>query len=230
MSARAYYQDDLVTLYHGDCREVLAWLDADVLVTDPPYGMDFRSSWTTENRPIEGDETTGVRDDVLALWRANGIADKRQAERPWLMFGTWRVEKPAATRQVLVWDKAGAGPGMGDLALQFGTSHEEIYLSAGWTKQAAARRGSVIRTNGSPGALTRDIGHPTPKPIALLELLIAHAPAGVIADPFSGSGSTAVAAKRLGRRYIGVELDERYCEIAARRLDQGVLDFGEEAS
>lgn len=213
-----YYQDEAVTLYHGDCLEVDAWLTADVLVTDPPYGMAFVSSRTTQKRPVANDDSTFVRDEVLAAW----------GSRPAAVFGTWRVEKPKGVRQVLVWDKRGAGPGMGDLSLAFGTSHEEIYLIGTWTKRSA-RCGSVLTTESSPSALTLRIGHPTPKPVGLMETLVAAAPDGVVADPFAGSGATLLAARNLGRRAIGVEMEERYCEIIARRLDQQCFDFGEGA-
>ncbi len=70
------------------------------------------------------------------------------------------------------------------------------------------------------------LGHPTPKPLVLMEQLIERCPAGIVADPFAGAGSTLLAARSLGRRAVGVEIEERYCELIARRLDQGVLDFG----
>lgn len=216
-----YYADDKVTLYLGDCREIDAWLTADVLVTDPPYGMAFDSGWVKgRTRPIANDLDAIVRDEVREAWGD---------DRAWLMFGTWRVPRPRGTAQVLVWDKTdGVGPGMGDLSAAFGTSHEEIYLGGSWAKRSA-RRGSVIRTScamGNPSGLVARSGHPTPKPLDLMETLIS-ASVGVIADPFAGSGSTLVAAKQLGRNAIGVEIEERYCEIIARRLSQDVLDFGD---
>lgn len=215
---KPYYADDLVTLYHGDCLEVADWLEADVLVTDPPYGMAFDSGWVKgRSRPIANDATTATRDAVRDAW--GDI-------KPWLMFGTWRAPRPRDTRQVLIWDKTdGVGPGMGNLADAFGTSHEEIYLGGKWSK-VTTRRGSVIRTRHGMSGLVERIGHPTPKPGDLMDILLEASPPGVIADPFAGSGSTLVAAKRLGRRVIGVELEERYCEIIASRLAQGVLDFG----
>jgi site-specific DNA-methyltransferase (adenine-specific) len=122
----------------------------------------------------------------------------------------------------LVWDK-GDSPGMGRVAWPFGVSYELIYVNGeGWS---GTRRGGVLRVPHS-SSVASSVGHPTPKPIALLELILIHAPAGAIADPFAGSGSTLVAAKNLGRRAIGVELEERYCEVIARRLSQGVLDLG----
>ena len=211
-----YYQDEHVTLYNADCLEVDEWLSAKVLITDPPYGMAFVSSWTTQKRPVANDNDPYVRNMALRMW----------GDKPAAVFGTWRVEKPANVRQVLIWDKRGAGPGMGDLTTAFGTSHEEIYLLGHWEKRSA-RRGSVLTTQSSPSELTTRIGHPTPKPVGLMETLVAAAPDGVIADPFAGSGATLLAARNLGRKCVGVELEERYCELIAKRLDQLVFDFGE---
>lgn len=224
-----YYSDDAVTLYHGDCRQVSAWRDADVLVTDPPYGMRWESRFGDARKGtkdqlgakdvVAGDADTAARDAVLFAWGRR---------RPAIVFGSWRVTRPAAVRSLLIWHKQGAYSG--PLNAAFFTNHEEIYIigDGEWRKSAPPLR-SVIMTTEHRSQAVRDGEHPTPKPVGLMEVLIDRCPPGAIADPFAGSGSTLVAAKQLGRRAIGVELDERYCEIAAHRLSQDVLDFGEPA-
>jgi hypothetical protein len=213
-----YYSDSLVTLYHGDCREVQAWLTADVLVTDPPYGIPGgrvgqHQGHLTAERDAKWDDLA-TRDEVLALW----------GDKPYAVFGSPKrldarlphVEAP------IVWDK-GDSPGLGRIDWPFGVSYELAYINGnGW---GGRRRGSVIRV-GHNSSVAAVVGHPTPKPIALMEQIIARAPQGIIADPFAGAGSTLVAAKNLKRRAIGIEIEERYCEIAAERCRQEVLDFG----
>ncbi len=210
-----YYEADGITIYCGDCRDILPEINADVLVTDPPYGMDFVSSWTT-HRPIANDKDTSARDDALALW----------GDRPALVFGTWRVARPAQTRQVITWLKSSVGPGMGDLSLPWGCATEEIYvIGTGWH---GTRRPNFIATSeqrGNPYGHSAVFGHPTPKPVELMRWLIECAPAGIVVDPFAGVGATAIAAKQLGRLAIGIELEERYCEMAVKRLSQGVLNL-----
>lgn len=218
-----YYADDQVTLYHGDCLEVDAWLSADVLVTDPPYGMAFTagkrvngqsSGWTSRwtGVAIAGDESTALRDMAIARW----------GDKPAVVFGTWKRPAPAGVRETLVWDKV-VSTGMGDLELPWRPSWEAIYIiGAGFS----GRRSHGVLRHSLPTLAPERKLHPTPKPLPLLHELIGKCPTGVIADPFAGSGSTLVAARNLDRKAIGVELDERYCEIIARRLDQMALDFG----
>lgn len=210
-----YYQDDHVTLYHGDClTEHREWLAADVLVTDPPYGMAYQSGWVKDrpSQAIAGDDTTETRDSALAAWGC---------VRPAITFGKWSVPRPANVRARLIWSK-GSDPGMGDLSFPWGNSDEEIYVQGqGFT----GKRGPNVLVYNKPPVSNRD-AHPTPKPVSLMEALIAKCPAGTIADPFAGSGATLVAAKGLGRQVIGVELEERYCEIIAKRCAQDVFDFG----
>lgn len=216
-----YWEGDGITLYHGDCREETAWLGADVLVTDPPYGVAHVSGWDSPDRAIANDYTTDIRDEALALW----------GDKPAAVFGTWKAPRPRNVRHLVVWDKSdGTGSGMGDLDAAFGNSHEEIYILGSWRRGSRPRRPSVIRTGAGIRSLSGKLGHPTPKPEGLMGVLVEASPAGTIADPFAGSGSTLVAAKLQGRRAIGVELVEKYAEIAARRLDQGVLDFDGGAS
>ena len=215
-----YYADEQVTLYHGDCLEVTEWLAADVLVTDPPYGIKWRagglhslrSIWSTAEQSIKGDESVSIRDAVIAAWGARAA----------VIFGSWRQPRPPRTAHRLIWHKAGRQPGVAPAA--WFPNDEEIYLiGSGWV--GSPPRGTVITTTEARHLAPREIGHPTPKPVGLMAALIERCPPGIIADPFAGSGSTLVAAKQLGRHAIGVELEERYCEIAARRLAQDVLDF-----
>jgi len=220
---KPYYEDGSVTIYHGDALAFLPDLvEADVLVTDPPYGMGFvtgrrrdrASGWTSRwtGQEITGDRTTEARDSVMEWW----------GQRPALVFGTWKVPAPAGVRETLVWDKV-ISTGMGALDIPWRPSWECIYvLGSGFS----GRRGHGVLRFGIPTISDERKWHPTPKPVALLRHLIERCPAGTVLDPFMGSGTTLRAAKDLGRKAIGIELEERYCEIAAQRCSQEVLDLG----
>ena len=223
-----YYQDDHVTLYHGDALETDSWLEADVLVTDPPYGTQFsgdnprggygrrqnaagnsRHAGISKNNSelgftIANDATTETRDKALELW----------GERPAIVFGSPRQpDPPGEWNDRLVWDKK--RPGMNGGPYRY--THESIYA-----------RGMVRANNGTFSVFSiypDQTDHIHAKPLELMEILVSTAPEGVIADPFAGSGSTLVAARNLGRRAIGVELEEKYCEIIASRLSQGAFNF-----
>ena len=211
-----YYQDDHVTIYHADCRELLPLVEADVMVTDPPYGIAYHSGMdaTVERAvSIEGDDTAELRDWVVAAWMP----------RPALVFGSWKRPRPAATRHVLTWEK-GLHSGMGDLALPWKPNTEEVYVLG---SDFTGRRGSsVLRYDAPVTWASKGRTHPHEKPVDLMRDLIAKCPPGVIVDPFAGSGSTLRAAKDLGRTAVGIEVDERYCKVAADRMRQEVFDLG----
>ena len=208
-----YWADGLITLYHGDCLEHPEWwTGADVLVTDPPYGSGkLAGAYGRHGKKIANDQTTEVRDAVLAAFSG-----------PTLTFGTPRLpEPPGDWDNRLVWDKR--EPGLNGGPWRY--THESIFVRGdGWRRTSASAFSILSFPSGNGTPEKRD--HVHAKPVKLMEALIAAAPDGVIADPFAGSGSTLVAAKLLGRKAVGVELEEKYCEIAARRLSQGVLDFG----
>jgi DNA modification methylase len=214
-----YYEGDGITLWHGDCRDHTAWLTADVLLTDPPYGIGYHTGRPRVSlaRSIRGDADTSARDDALQLW----------GDRPALVFGSWRRPRPPATRALLVWDTGGA-LGCGDLSIPWKPAHEEIYvLGTGFTGR---RSTDVLRFPPVQSLARNGRTHPHEKPVPLLHDLIGKCPPGMVADPFAGSGSTLLAARNLGRRAVGVEIDERYCEVTATRLAQGDLFAGEGAS
>ena len=215
-----YYSDDHVTIYHGDCRDVTEWLEADVLVTDPPYGIAWtkgtnNARQSRSNPGIAGDENTTVRDAALAAWGSHRSA---------VVFGSFYAPMPANTRQVLAWRKP-AGSGVVGSTTGYRRDVEPVYLVNDWPV-TTCKWSSLLTSGGNVGPLLAGIGHPHVKPQDVLVSLIERCPFGTIAAPFMGSGSTLVAAKSLGRKAIGIELEERYCEIAAKRCSQEVLDFG----
>jgi DNA modification methylase len=203
---KPYYQDDAVTLYNGDCREILPTLGRfDLLLTDPPYGIGFAAQPTKWQRkagirPTDWDNSTPSKSvfDQLA------IATDCQ-----FIWGGNYFPLPIA-RCWLVWTKPDSPPSMGSVEMC-------------WTSLDRPARHmslSISKTN------QERVGHPTQKPVSLIRWCLSFAPdAETILDPFAGSGTTGLAAKLEGRKATLIELDERYCEIAAKRLEQQVFEF-----
>ena len=230
---KPYYQDDAVTIYHGDCRDVAPSLIAksvDLLLTDPPYGMAFLSGWNVSTLVVRSD---GVRQGIRVVRSAlNELEPTYSDAMHALVFCHWESWPDFydnlchlfSIRNALIWSKGGGG--MGDLRHEYAKDYEIILFGArGRGRELAGKRtGAVLSARRVSGA-DRDV--PFQKPVPLLaELIERHCPPdGLVLDPFMGSGSTLVAAKQLGRKAIGIEIEERYCHIAAKRCAQEVLSF-----
>jgi site-specific DNA-methyltransferase (adenine-specific) len=229
---KPYYEDADVRLFLGDCREVLPRLEAgsvDLLVTDPPYGVSWRSGLRQlAFERMAGDDGAFPLHDALA----EALRVLRRGRHVYV-FGLVDVGPlPLTSPAELIWDKGQPGPG--DLTSSWARTHERILFATheisktnredGYGRLAARlRRGSVLRCPRlNADAVTR---HPTEKPVSILrELIEASSLLGeTVLDPFAGSGSTLVAAKLEGRKAIGVEVEERYCAVAAERLRQQML-------
>lgn len=230
---KPYFVQDGITLYCGDCREILPQLPAecmDLIVTDPPYGMRWQSaSRRLAFDLIEGDDSCeaaviGVSLALPALKRMRHIYVFGRYQLPTQDVHDWTE---------LVWDKGTMGGG--DTSSPWGQQHEYIQFGVCVRSPenvtrfgkghvtARLRKGSVIRVDRVNGAAVNR--HPTEKPVRLLRELIessSHIDDAVL-DPFAGVGSTLVAALLESRHAIGIEIDEHYCEIAAKRLEQGLL-------
>jgi site-specific DNA-methyltransferase (adenine-specific) len=218
-----YYDDGQIQIWHGDALDVLPSLaSVDLVLTDPPYGITYQSNRTVGRgkNPITNDGTRLS----LALYRQ--IIPALQASHV-LWFTRWDAWPDVwailgmhfPLRGVLVWDKG--TPGMGDLS-HWGLSYELI-ASAGEGKIHGGRDSSVLRF---PTVAPNSRHHPTEKPVALFQYLIDKLQPDTVLDPFMGSGTSLLAARHTGRRAIGIETSERYCEIAATRLQQAVLPLG----
>lgn len=227
-----YYEDSAVTLYHGDALEVMPVLAAgsiDLIVTDPPYVIGAVSAGNMASK-------SGGWQDMMnsaawfTSWYRMAWTLLRHSGAMW-SFCNWRtlpvVMRAAVDAQMpivstLVWDKQWIGPG-GSQGLR--PAYELACLFA--------KPEFAIPDRGVPDVWQHKVGshkpngHPAEKPVDLMRRIIrTSGTPRLILDPFLGSGTTAVAAKAEGVRAIGIESEERYCELAARRLTQDALDLG----
>jgi site-specific DNA-methyltransferase (adenine-specific) len=215
-----YYQHDGITIYHGDCREVLPTLEPasiDLVLTDPPYGIGHPTNYAERNRgvifpcrnnypPVFGDDQPFDPSHLLKwpciLWGANYYADRLPPVSGWLV---WDKERPDTL--------------------------DQSTCELAWSNFVKGVRRFRYLWNGCMRASNEPLVHPTQKPTALMVwcLSLKWTPPGLVLDPYMGSGPIVEAAKLVGRRAIGIEIEERYCEVAAKRLAQGVLPFGDSA-
>ena len=227
-----YYDDGQITIYHGDCRDILPTLvggSVDLVLTDPPYGIGLITKTSDYRDSANFDKGASLRASILyeddpstirALIAEVMPEVLRVATRAMVFCGPnamWAYPEPTAVGCVFTMAGAGRSP------WGFQCMHPVLYYG----KDPYLQDGK----GGRPNSLKDDqpnrerIDHPCPKPMAWMRWAITRASreGELVLDPFMGSGTTIRAARDLGRRAIGIEIEERYCEIAVRRLAQQVL-------
>lgn len=237
-----YYQDENVTLYHGDCEEIIPTLGhVDLVVTSPPYNMGPQSGAYANMRDGYRSHTDNMSDADYVAWQQRVLTALWQQTAPagaifynhktLIRSGvahvpTRYIPDGAILRQVIVWNRKG---GFNHSPSHFCPQHELVLLLAHPDFRLKSRIHSAI---GDVWDMTIDStrhDHPCAFPEALPINAIAATDAATVFDPFAGSGTTLRVASDLGRKAIGIEKDEAYCELIARRLGQLALDLGEPA-
>lgn len=226
---KPYYDEGGITIYHGDCRSLLGELPhSDLVIADPPYGVKERTSRRSAGRSssaphgkTEAYDLPAVHGDDepfdpapllgfprLVIFGANHFAGRLPDSSSWI-----------------VWDKLDGL--VSDRPIGFNDNADCELM---WTNLGGPARLIRHRWMGIMKASERDERrvHSTQKPVAVMEMLISAftAPGDLVLEPYMGSGPVLLAARSLGRRAIGIELEERYCEVAAERLAQEVFDLG----
>lgn len=217
-----YYESDRLTLYHGDCADIS--VPHHLMLVDPPYGQQFVSGKSAKWGTIEGDDDKTGTVERLAI-ALKGLTRGRHV----YIFGKLDLSSlPLCGIAELIWDKEMVG--MGDLTSPWGPQHENITFAnyelskanreKGYGNLSARlRKGSVIRSLRANSGRVKH--HPTEKPVDVLRQLIESSSVmgETVYDPFAGSGSTLIAAALEGRKAVGCEIEERYCEAAVKRFE-----------
>jgi site-specific DNA-methyltransferase (adenine-specific) len=238
-----YYDEAGITIYHGDCDDLIGSVgQVDLVVTSPPYNLrseghsgsgsewaDLRSGYLAHDDDMpHGQYVAWQRAVLAACWTA--LTDAGAIfynHKPLLSREPGRairmpfelIPDDLPIRQVITWDR---GSGMTRTKCHFVPRYEWVLLLA----KDAFRTNTLVVDDLWRIPFDTGSAHPAPFPLALPTKAIGSTDAAIVLDPFMGSGTTLRAAKDLGRRAIGIEKSEAYCEIAARRLSQEVLDFG----
>lgn len=210
---KPYYERAGVVIYNANCRDLIDSLQFDVIVSDPPYGIAHPTNYSERGRgklaacndyePVFEDDMPFDPTHLLKwpaiLWGGNYFANKLPHSSGWLVWDKQRPDDLDQSRAELAWSNCHKGC--------------RVFTHLWNGMMRASEHGESY--------------HPTQKPVALMRWCIGFAPEGTILDPYMGAGPTLVAAKSLGRKAIGIEINEAYCEIAAKRLAQESLPLYE---
>lgn len=205
MGMTPYYETELGKLYHGDCIDIMPQLEpVDLVLTDPPYGIGYdrnlKHKGDVKNNIVIGDEkpfdpVSLLNFSQLILWGANCYSSRLPDSKTWIVWHKTLIDTSTSGQSSdfeLAWSNC------------IGRSREFKYL---W--QGCYREGE-----------NRSYYHPTQKPVALMQWCVELVKKNnIILDPYTGSGTTAIACERLRRKWIGIEIEEKYCEIAAKRIE-----------
>ncbi len=214
---KPYYNDDKygITIYHGDCLEIMPDLEpVDLVLTDPPWNLGYfeddnkqwgeYSTWLEKTRDILIQKSKAV----FIFQSSKAVPFVAHLFKNWTMFAN-----PKSFCQLV--------KGQMSNAFDVGFLNDN---KTGFTGVTGWRNWHIANNSSGKNA-HRGHGHPTPRPVDTLRFIIGMFSHQVILDPFMGSGTTLVAAKELGRKAIGIEIEEKYCEIAVRRLQQDVFQW-----
>ena len=220
-----YYSQNGITIYHGDCRDILPHLEqVDLVLTDPPYGVDLSKKTTEARHGFQGSQASVLYQDnpveIKQLIKTTMPELVRIADRMIIFSGaTLLMAYPEPRAIGGVYSPAGTGM----CKWGFQVFHPILFYG----KDPYLADGLGSRPNGFvDDRPSKDhFDHPCPKPLKWMLWAITRGSreGETILDPFMGSGTTLRAAKDLGRTAIGIEIEERYCEIAAKRMAQEVL-------
>ena len=225
-----YYEHAGIVIYHGDCREILPGLRAEAVVTDPPWGSSTQCNaqrFTRASSPWWDNVDT---DKIIAHSAIVGDSEKFDPslilarDVPTILWGANHFSRCLPdSGGWLIWDKRRGAEDFAEKGWPLGEAELAWTNVRGSTRVFRNLWAGLLRSS-EKGAFY----HPTQKPVALMEWCLQFVD-GVVIDPYMGAGSTLRAAKNLNRQAIGIEIEERYCEIAAQRLEQEVLPLHEPA-